>query len=182
VKVAAASSLGAGLSLEAKPQADAQAEAQHEHAAQADGPLSGPLAAAVVNFGSWTSDPPQDRFPNVSLASQNFSLITPYEVTIKAGGAVTFVIGGLHQVIVYGDGTQPGDINTRLTAPTTGTPAGVPTINDPTNRVYRGLDPSLFPRDRVEPVHFPDPGTYLVICGIVSHFTAGMYSYVRVLP
>src|SRR5262245_51318664 len=91
LKIAAASSLGAGLSLEAKPQPAAQDAAQHEHEAQAEGPLSGPLAAAVVNFGSWTSDPPQDRFPNVSLASQNFSLITPHEVTIRAGGAVTFV-------------------------------------------------------------------------------------------
>jgi hypothetical protein len=59
--------------------------------------------------------------------------------------------------------------------------AGAPLINDPTNRVYRGPDPSLLPRDRVEAVHFSKVGRYLVICGVVGHFTAGMFAFVRVL-
>jgi uncharacterized cupredoxin-like copper-binding protein len=55
-------------------------------------------------------------------------------------------------------------------------------IADPNRRVYRGLDPSLQPADRVEVVHFAEPGTYLVICGVLPHFQAGMYGFVRVLP
>jgi multidrug efflux pump len=31
-------------------------------------------------------------------------------------------------------------------------------------------------------VHFAEPGTYLVICGVLPHFQAGMYGFVRVLP
>ena len=70
-----------------------------------------------------------------------------------------------------------------MTTPTTGTPAGVPLINDPTDRLYRGLDPSLHPRDRIEAVTFPQPGLYLVICGIHDHFVNDrMYGFVRVLP
>jgi uncharacterized cupredoxin-like copper-binding protein len=40
----------------------------------------------------------------------------------------------------------------------------------------------LQPADRVEVVHFAEPGTYLVICGVLPHFQAGMYGFVRVLP
>jgi hypothetical protein len=64
---------------------------------------------------------------------------------------------------MYDDGTQPDDMNVEETTPTTGMLPGVPLISEPTNRIYRGLDPSLFPRDRVEVVYFPTPGTYLVI-------------------
>ena len=46
----------------------------------------------------------------------------------------------------------------------------------------RGLDPSLQPADRVEVVPFANPGTCLVICGVLSNFQAGMYGYVQVLP
>jgi plastocyanin len=98
-------------------------------------------------------------------------------------GTVNFVIAGFHQVIVYDHGTQPGDINTNLViAPTS--PGNIPPllINDPNNRIYRGLDPSLHPQDRVEVVQFDRPGLYLVICGFRPHFQEGMYGYVRVLP
>jgi hypothetical protein len=64
-------------------------------------------------------------------------------VKIKAGGAVNFIIGGFHQPIVYDDKTKPGDINVDDTTTTTGpTPSPpVPLIDDPANRIYRGLDP-----------------------------------------
>jgi hypothetical protein len=76
-----------------------------------------------------------------------------------------------------------GDIDVEKTTPSTGTPAGVPLIDDPTNRIYRGLDPSLQPRDRGEVVYFPKPGTYLVIRGVQSHFVNdGMFGFVTVLP
>jgi plastocyanin len=103
-------------------------------------------------------------------------------VNIKAGGTVNFIIGGFHHVLVYDNRTQPSDINKNLLiAPTAG---GLPPIliNDPNNRIYRGLDPSLQPQDRVEVVHFDKPGVYLVICGVLPHFQEGMYGFVRVLP
>jgi plastocyanin len=116
-------------------------------------------------------------------AAANHHELISNEVTIKAGGTVNFIISGLHQVIVYGDGTKPENINTTLTTGTTGTPLGTLLIDDPNNRIYRGLDPSLQPRDRVEVVHFPNPGTYLVICGVRNHFVNdGMFGFVKVLP
>src|SRR5712691_10943824 len=106
----------------------------------------------------------------------NHQLI-PNIVTIKAGGSVNFIIGGFHHPIVYDDGTQPEDINVDIPTPPTTTRGPNPfprvvLIDDPTNRIYRGLDPSLQPldlgglfvQDRVEVVVFPKPGTYLVIC------------------
>ena len=145
-------------------------------------PVEGPLANASVSFGNWRTDPPLDRFPNLSDRFRNGHQLIPHEATIKAGGTVNFVIGGFHHVLVYAPGTQPEDINTSLTVSVTA-PPGPPLINDPSNRVYRGLDPSLFPQDRVEVVQFDSPGTYLVICGVLPHFaTDGMYGFVKVLP
>jgi hypothetical protein len=153
-----------------------------EHAAhtQVFPPVEGLFANATVTFGEWTTDPPLDRFPNASPGGPNIHLILPRQANIMAGGSVNFVIAGLHQVVVYGPGTLPANINTALTTPTTGTPAGVALINDPTNRVYRGPDPSLMPRDRVEAVYFPKPGLYLVICGVLGHFNGGMFGFVNV--
>jgi plastocyanin len=142
-----------------------------------------PRENATVSFGMWMSSPPLDRFPNTSdTRFANAHVLVPNVVTIKAGGSVNFIISGLHNIIVYGDGTKPSDINVAAVTTTTGTPNDVPIINDPTNRIYRGLDPSLQAIDRVEVVQFPTPGTYLVICGLLPHFAAGMYGYVRVLP
>jgi len=55
-------------------------------------------------------------------------------------------------------------------------------IDDPNNRIYRGLDPRPLPQDRVEVVHFDEPGLYLVICGVLPHFQEGMWGFVRVMP
>lgn len=140
----------------------------------------GPLSNATVSFGQWKSSPPVDRHPDVfNPAMQNRQMI-PNRVTIRAGGSVNFIVSGFHGISVYGDGIKPSDINPAITvAPTNG---GPPLIADPSFRIYRGLDPSLQPRDRVEVVHFADPGTYLVICSLVPHFLGGMYGWVRVLP
>lgn len=150
----------------------------HQHAQ-----MNGPLASATVSFGQWKTEPPLDRFPNVPPAPpRNNHALLPGEPTIKAGGSVMFVISGLHHILVYGDGTQPGHIDaTRLVA-TTGVPAGVPLIDDPRNRIYRGPDPSLFPLDRIETVHFPNAGRYFVTCGVLPHFNDQMWGYVNVLP
>lgn len=151
--------------------------------ASAAPPDDGPLSNATVSFGAWMSSPPVDRFPNISdTRNANHHVVIPEVAKIKAGGTVNFIIAGLHQVIVYDDGTRPGDIDANLTTPTTGMPAGVPLIADPDRRIYRGPDPSLQPADRVEVVHFDEPGTYLVICGVLPHFQNGMYGFVRVLP
>ena len=157
---------------------------QHDKKAHAGAPSadSGPLANATVSFGAWMTSPPLDRFPNISnTRTSNHHVVIPQVAKIKAGGTVNFIIAGFHQVIVYDDGTQPGDINTTITVLPTNLPAP-PLIADPNRRVYRGLDPSLQPADRVEVVHFAEPGTYLVICGVLPHFQAGMYGFVRVLP
>jgi hypothetical protein len=91
----------------------------------------------------------------------------------------------LHNPQVYDDGTQPESINTA--SPLPGLAGGI--INDPVDRVYRGVDPnnvptlSLASRDRVEVVQFANPGTYLVICGVRDHFVNDdMFGFVRVLP
>ena len=129
-------------------------------------------ASATVSFGQWMSSPPLDRYPNFGGSpTTNVHALTPNVVTIKAGGSVNFIVSGLHE------------INTALTTPTTSpNPPVLPIINDPNRRIYRGVDPSLQARDRVEVVNFSKPGTYLVICGVLPHFQEGMYGYVRVLP
>jgi plastocyanin len=129
--------------------------------------------------------PPLDRFPNVSDRFANHHALTPQVAKIKAGGTVNFIIGGFHQVLVYDNGTQPGDIDTSILVPvTTPPPPGPLLIADPTRRIYRGLDPSTLSgvQDRVEVVHFANPGTYLVICGVLPHFQQGMYGFVKVTP
>ena len=90
-------------------------------------------------------------------------------------------------------GLTPGDINATMTTTTRGPNPQPPValIDDPTHRLYRGLDPSLQPldlsgmfgQDRVEVVTFAKPGRYLLICGIQGHFVNdGMYGFVTVLP
>jgi len=153
---------------------------EHEHK-----PLTGPLASATVSFGQWRTDPPFDRYPNVlPTPAQNVHLLTPNMPSIKAGGAVNFVISGLHNVQIFEPGKEPSDVQTGATVPMTGPPpfTGLPLINDPVGRVYRGPDPSLLPLDRTEVVQLTRPGTYLVICGFLFHFQDNMFGWVKVLP
>lgn len=144
----------------------------------------GPLANANVSFGQWETDPLLDRLDaNPGGGAGNNHQLIPEIATIKAGGAVNFIISGLHNVQVYGAGTQPTDIS--LAMPLPGLGGGI--IDDANNRIYRGWNPNTVPndfqRDRVETVQFTKPGTYLVICGVVNHFANdGMFGFVRVLP
>jgi plastocyanin len=164
--VAAAGGVSAAVAAALKPKS---AEAQgHNHE-----PLSGPLATATVSFGSWIADAGTDRFVTPNPGSRNQHQVTPFEVTIKEGGTVNFIVAGFHLIVVYDDGTQPEQV-----IPGTST-----FIDDPVNRIYRGLNPQTFAQDRVEAVQFPRRGTYLVICGVRSHFVNdNMYGFVRVLP
>jgi plastocyanin len=149
---------------------------------------------ATVSFGEWQTEPPLDRFPINSPRERNEHRLIPRTVTIKAGGSVNFIISGFHQPAVYDDGTRPRDIDETLTVGSTGVPPNVPLINDPDNRIYRGLDPSrlhlvdpivsnpsIVAQDRVEVVVFPKPGKYLVICAVQPHFVNdNMYGFVVV--
>ena len=113
------------------------------------------------------------------MGGTNNELI-PDVVTIVEGGSVNFIISGLHQTAVYDD-KKPEEVI--VSSPLPGVGGGI--INDADKRVYQGIDPNLTTtsRDRVEVVHFAEPGVYLVICGVVNHFVNDkMYGYVRVIP
>src|SRR5262249_17254874 len=129
LKGAAAGSVVAGVWLTTKPYT-ARAEA-HAVGGRQHEPISGPLANSTINFGSWQTNPPLDRFPNVSPINRTQHQLTPHEVTIKAGGTVNFIIGGFHHILVYDDGTQPGGINAALA-----NPAFSLLIDDPNHRIY----------------------------------------------
>src|SRR5262245_36254078 len=163
---------------------DSAAFESAHHSAKADTATAstnfGILANATVSFGSWMTTPAVDRFPNLNPRAANHHELIPQLALIKAGGTVNFIIAGLHQVLVYDDGTKPDDIDTTLTIPVTN-PPGPPLINDSNRRIYRGLDPSTQSQDRVEVVQFANPGTYLVICGVLPHFQEGMYGFVKVI-
>ena len=148
------------------------------------------LENKTVSFGQWQPAPPPglDRLTKnpSGPGPGNVHQLDPQVVTIRAGGAVNFIISGLHNVQVYDDGTQPEDFNLFNPIPTLpGNGGGI--INVPEKRIYRGWDPNTVPddfdRDRVEVVHFADPGIYLVICGVRNHFVSDkMFGFVRVLP
>ena len=164
------------------------ASAQH-HKKASFSVANDPLGSATVGFGGWMTDftPPLDRFtsPLPPPPSNHHDLI-PQTAKIKAGGYVNFVISGLHIISIYDNGTKPGDLDLGNLVPLGGPLP--PVINDPNRRLYRGPNPVIAPGpppvidlDRVEVVHFANPGTYLVICAILPHFNEGMYGYVRVL-
>jgi plastocyanin len=147
--------------------------------------LDGPLASTTVSFGAWptNTDPVLDRFliPNAPQAT-NAHVVLPYVATVKVGGSVRFVVAGFHIIAVYGPGTKPEDINAGNTIPIPGAPPGFPlVIDDPENRVYRGINPIAAPQDRVEVVQFNRRGTYLVICAFLPHFVQEMWGYVKVV-
>ena len=90
--------------------------------------LAGPSTTATVRFGN---DDVGSPFPPITDHDQSgngkFNLI-PREVTIAAGGRVTydiFVRFGIHQPAVYEAGTTPDDIH--LVGP-------FPFVNDPQGR------------------------------------------------
>jgi plastocyanin len=162
-----------------RAEAAATGTAQHDHTQ-----VEGPLAQATVSFGQWrtVATPVLDRFPNNSPRTANNHKLIPYVATIKAGGAVNFLISGTHQILVYAPGTTLDQIDgTAIIEATPGPPPFPGFVNDPNNRVYRGLDPRPLPQDRAEAVAFPEKGTYLVVCGLVPHFNEGMHGFVKVV-
>jgi len=154
----------------------ASAKQAHDHT-----PLDGPLASATVAFGAWVTTPALDRYPNNSPRTANYHKMLPYTATIKAGGSVTFNISGTHQILVYGEGTTLESITRTIVDAVVGPPPFPGFIDDPINRIYRGLDPRPLPQDRQETVTFAEKGTYLVVCGLVPHFDEGMHGFVKVV-
>ena len=166
--VVTATALGAARAA-AEPQGG-----EHDHAN-----VEGPLAQATVSFGQWKTDPPLDRFPDVSPRTANQHKLIPFTVTIKAGGAVDFIISGTHLVLVYAPGTAYEDIDSsHIVGAIPGVFPGF--VDDPINRVYRGLNPLQQPQDRVESITLASTGTYLVVCGVLPHFVDRMLGYVKV--
>lgn len=154
-----------------------KAAAQHDHAK-----LDGPLASAIVSFGQWRTDPPHDRFLVPSPPPRNQHGVFPYTTTIKAGGSVTFNISGTHLILVYAPGTTLESISLIIEGNEPPSPPGFPGfVNDPVNRIYRGLNPRTNPPDRTETITLAAPGTYLVVCGVVPHFLEGMHGFVKVI-
>jgi plastocyanin len=212
---AAASGLGVFLGSEragaisaaAQNRGSGRDEDEHRHDDDDDdGPLSGRRAQATVSFGQWDANPanPLDRNPpGVVMNSppgRNIHKALPFEVEIEAGGAVSFIISGAHQILIY-EGLKLEDFPRPLAAPDPRVipgPPGPGLVSIPEDRIYRGLNPfalnyatfstsggvtSVTPLanlDRVESVNFPTPGRYLVICGVLPHYNEGMHGFVKV--
>jgi len=161
-------------------------------------PLTDKRAHVVVAFGQWDADPsnPLDRQPineEVETRTRNIHLMLPFEAQVDAGGAVSFIISGLHQILIYGPGRELAEVQAAaagLNLPPFG--SFPPLVNYLTDLVYRGNDPrvlqyvplsTMIPNlvvDRIEAVNFKEPGRYLVVCGVRPHFDSGMHGYVNV--
>lgn len=186
-----ATGLSAVLGAEQKP-------GQGSEHAHDNRPLTDKRAHAVVAFGQWDADPanPLDRQPineEVETRTRNIHLMLPYEAEVDAGGAVSFIISGLHQILIYGPGRELAEVQSAaagLNLPPLG--PFPPLVNYVTDLVYRGNDPRVLQYvplsptipnlvvDRIEAVNFKEPGRYLVVCGVRPHFDAGMHGYVNV--
>lgn len=190
--------LGIGSAVLAAASVAHAAQDEHEnHRA-----LTGPLANATVSFGAWpvgTAEVPLDRTATpLAPVAPNVHALLPQITTIKEGGAVNFVFAGFHQIVIYAPGKKPDDVVTSVLLPIPGAPPTIGLIDDPAQRIYRGLDPralspepppppapapppNLLSQDRVEVVGFSKRGLYLVICAVNVHFNDGMFGWVRVV-
>src|SRR5260370_18496957 len=129
LKVAAAGSVSAALGVATKTEARAQQQF-----------MFGP-SAATATFGFFPVDSTVDRMQVANPGNRNGHQMGPFQVTIRAGGMVNFIIDGNHQVVVDDDATQPRNINADLVLPS---PLNN-LIDDPNGRIYRGLSPTGVP-------------------------------------
>jgi hypothetical protein len=207
--VGGVSAAGLGAMVASSTNAAAQKPDRGNDHAHDNRPNSGKRAHAVVSFGQWNANfnPPVDRgVPPPPPPNRNVHTHLPFEAEVDAGGAVSFIISGLHQILIYAnsdlaDVQAAANPSTDLPGiPLLGGPPGPaiilpPLVNLATDRVYRGLDPRvlyymspgpggvLIPNlnlDRVEAVNFFEPGRYLVVCGVRPHFDEGMHGFVNV--
>ena len=121
--------------------------------------IAGPPDSATMVFGRPDLGDGQAR-----------NKIEPGAVAISAGGTVTFVMDGFHQVAIYEPGIKPTDIvpgEGRVASPGD---EGVIFIGDP---AARGVSEDVYT--------FDEPGKYLVICNVTGHFVnAQMWGWVIV--
>lgn len=141
-------------------------------------PLSATIAFGRPDTGSHF--PPPSGHDQSSHAKDN---LVPRTVVIARGGTVTFDLSGpgraIHQVAIYPDGADPGDVDTTvLTPPVPGCPPA-PLITDPDGIV---LAPQPCAGGTTSPSYtFTAPGRYLVICTFLPHFAEfDMYGWVIV--
>lgn len=128
----------------------------------------------------------------------------PREIKIRTGGVVDFAVAGFHDIVIFkpgftlehliqaGGGAYPATPPAFVIPadPLAPLPAALAFLRD--SIYYRGINPAGGPlatavtgnpangSNRVEPVAFLAPGTYLVICNIRGHLIDGMYAYVQV--
>src|SRR5262245_47510294 len=126
----------------------------------------------AVDFGNWNpsvGDPIDRMTGDPNPRTRNGHVLVPNPVRVHRGDTVSFAISGFHNLLIYGPGTQPENIDRTKLLLAAGFP---PLINDPSHRVYRGNDPRANPaaQDRVEVVAFNDVGRFLVMCGVLPHF------------
>src|SRR5262245_13375916 len=135
--------LGIGSAMLAAAAGVAQAaQGDHDHKA-----LTGPLANATISFGAWpvgSVQVPLDRTVRpLAPVAPNVHALLPQEVTIKEGGSVNFILAGFHQVLIYAPGKDPGEVSQSVLLPIPPAPPTVGLIDDPAQRIYRGLDPRV---------------------------------------
>jgi len=139
-------------------------------------PMSATVAFGQPDTGS--PFPPPSGHDQSSHAKDN---LVPRTVVIGQGGTVTFDLSGpgraVHQVAIYPDGTEPGDVDTAALAPP---PAGCPPV--PLIAGGNVLEPPPCAGGSTSPSYtFTEPGRYLVICTFLPHFVdAQMYGWVIV--
>lgn len=107
--------------------------------------------------------------------------LVPRNVTISAGGTVTFLNSSVHQVVILPPGTQPEDVDLAGRTGFAGCPGGLTLyLTDGTALA----DPICGggPATVVSQVlTFDTPGKYLVICAFEPHFVGrDMYGWVTV--
>lgn len=147
--------------------------------------VPGAPTSAVVRFGN--NSVGTTEFGPVHPSSHARDNIIPSTVVIPAGGSVTFMVQPPHRVAIYEAGTALADIRLipEVTLVSHMGPPGPPVIPDfyidePDGRIFIEPLPAFAPEHSVE-YTFPEPGRYLVICGVAPHFTEfNMYAWVEV--
>src|SRR5687768_12871858 len=95
--------LGSGRGIAAFGATEQLPGAAGEHAHD-NNPFTGSRPLAAVSFGQWNGNfnPPVDRgVPPAPPPDRNVHKHLPFAVEVDAGGAVSFVISGLHQILIY---------------------------------------------------------------------------------
>ena len=144
---------------------------------------------ATMRFGN---DSVGSGFPTPSGHDQSGHArdnLIPRTVVIDRGGTVKFEMGGpVHQVGIFADGTEVGDIVRTNAFNKPGCPpvAAAKTSTPPTTPRPLSRSPARRCAIRPRPISrfsrykFDKPGKYLVICTFIPHLDLAMYGWVVV--